>query len=1122
MFCLGTAHALVAGSIFSEHAQVELFRTGEFISPAVIAPTGNGVRTEDGCACASGPNGLFADDIAPTPPRSLGEAKQPARHHTVSVADDMLSVAEMASVHRLVRSSPFRDALWFTQQLMPDSPAGNICRCFRITGQLDVVALRSAWRTVLRHNESMLTIRTESDGWPRAGVSDRDYDDLSVVDVGAVPVRDRRRRVAKLCADQAALPFDLTSGAPVRLTLVRLTATEHVLLLVVHRVAADERSALVLLGQLSDQYTVPHRLPEAPHAVPAEVTDDDLAWWRDTLTPLPGRLGLPTDFDRPTGHAVPAGVVLHFDWGADLANAVAELGAATGTNPIGVLFAAYLVLLARYAGEDRICVGVPASVLPAVGTAVGPWENLLAIPADSPAGQTFRELLVASYAHAVKALRRRHVPFADVVAALGGVRDPRRNPLCDNLFRYEDEAVSFGLTGVLVEPEFVHHGGADADLALHVTGMRPSVAGRLVYRSDLFESETAGTILGQLHTLLAAAVAEPDRVVAELPLDPPERTAAAVRAADRTGLADDFAHTVPELVARWADTDAAALHADGDTVSYRELHRRGRSIGAGLRRLGVGPGVPVAVRMPSGTAQLTVLLGVLASGGQLLWLGTGDVGERGRAVLSDLRPAYLIVTGDQLTDDLSQWYRDHGQVVDASMLAHDGTHPAIDPATTAYVAYTSGSTGRPKGIPQTHGALAQFVDWMGGEFGFGPGARVAQWVAPEHDPAIAEVFATLVSGGTLCPVPPRVRINPEKFVEWLAAERITALQTVPSFARELLKVITARPPAAPAVVLDRLLLMGEALPGDLVNGLRAALPGATLVNLYGPTETIAATWHEITTHVTGPVPIGRTIPGRQVLVLDDEDRPCPTGVTGNIVIRSRAVTTGYLGGVRSDAFRPVHGMTAYRTGDLARTRPDGSLVFAGRKDFQVKVAGNRVELTDVEAALAGHESVLECAVVPLTDQAGLVTHLVAHVVPQPGSDGGPAIWRAQLRRRFGNAVLPPLFRVAGERLPRTVGGKVDRRRLPAVTSTAEGRAPASATEVWLAALWAELLGVPPAHVDENFFAAGGHSLLLLRLASRIRTRFRVDVLLWEIYAGPTVASLSAHIDAMRTPTEAVI
>lgn len=1029
-------------------------------------------------------------------------------------------MAEKASVHRLAGFSPFRDALWFTNELVPDSPAGNICRCFRITGPLDVATLRSAWRTVLRHNESLRTTIAETDGRLRARVTDRDYDALSVVDLGAVPAQDRPRRVAKLCADQAATPFPLVTGVPVRLMLVRLTATEHVLLLVAHRVAADERSVNVLLGQLSDQYTVPNVRMAETHVRPARVTDDDLAWWRDTLTPLPARLNLPTDIDRPTGRAVPRGGVLTFDWGADLGAAIAELGAATDTNPIAVLFAAYQALLARYGGEDRICVGVPVSVLPAVSPAVGSWENLLAIPADFPAGQTFRELLAATFARAAGALRHRHVPFADVVAAAGGDRDPRRNPLCDTLFRY-DAAASFELADTVVEPEFVHNGGADADLALHVTGVRPGVTGRLVYRADLFEPETARTVLGQLHTLLTAAVADPDRPVAELPLDPPERIAAATRAADRIGWADDFARTVPELVARWADADAPALVADGEAVSYRELHRRGRLIGAALRRLGVGPDVPVAVRMPSGTAQLTILLGVLASGGQLLWLGAGDVGERGRAVLSDLKPAYLIATGDQLTDDLSQWYRGHGRVVDASVLAHDGTPPAIHPATTAYVAYTSGSTGKPKGIPQTHGALAQFVDWMGAELGFGPGARVAQWVAPEHDPAIAEVFATLVSGGALYPVPPRIRINPEKFVEWLAAERITVLQTVPSFARELLKVITNRPPAAPPVVLNRLLLMGEALPGDLVNGLRAALPGTTLVNLYGPTETIAATWHEITAHVTGPVPIGRTIPGRQVLVLDDDDRPCPTGVTGNIVIRSRAVTTGYLGGVHSAAFRPLNDVPAYWTGDLARTRPDGGLVFAGRKDFQVKVAGNRVELTDVEAALAAHESVLECAVVPLTDRAGLVTHLVAHVVPQPDTDAGPAVWRAQLRRRFGNALLPPLFRVTAQRLPRTVGGKVDRRRLPAVTSTVDGRAPETATEIRLAAIWAELLGAPPAHVDENFFAAGGHSLQLPVLAGRIRARFGVDVPLWEIYAGPSLAGLSAHIDAVRTPTEAV-
>jgi len=498
---------------------------------------------------------------------------------------------------------------------------------------------------------------------------------------------------------------------------------------------------------------------------------------------------------------------------------------------------------------------------------------------------------------------------------------------------------------------------------------------------------------------------------------------------------------VPELVrghARWRP-DAVAVSGAGESVTYRQLHERAASIAAAL---GDVHGAAVAVRMPSGPRQLAALLAVLNAGAHLLWLGVGDAGERGRSVLADLRPACLLLEGDPAADELAQWYRTElgGRVVAFGPVSGDvcySTHRHSRAASAAYVAYTSGSTGRPKGIAQTHAALAQFVTWLGAEFDMGPGSRVAQWVAPEHDPALCEVFATLASGGTLCPVPARIRVNPDKLVDWLAEERITLLQTVPSFARELLKAIRRRGAGGRLASLRHLLLMGEALPGELANGLRAALPAVRLVNLYGPTETIAATWHEVTDDVHGTVPIGRSIPGRQVLVLDEEDRPCPPGVTGEIVIRSRYVADGYLG-VRGLAFRPLRAAGAagrtYRTGDLARRREDGLLEFRGRKDLQVKLAGNRVELTDIEAALAAHDSVLECAVVALTDQDGFVTHLVVYVVPHRTPAGEPVAsadaWRTQLRERFGRSAVPALFETMDGRLPRNVAGKVDRRRLP--------------------------------------------------------------------------------------------
>jgi amino acid adenylation domain-containing protein len=482
-----------------------------------------------------------------------------------------------------------------------------------------------------------------------------------------------------------------------------------------------------------------------------------------------------------------------------------------------------------------------------------------------------------------------------------------------------------------------------------------------------------------------------------------------------------------------AAPEATAVSWGAGSVTALDLDRRAAGVAAALRGLA---GRPVAVRVPTGPDRYAALLGVLHAGAHLVWSGTGAAGERGRAILDGVRPAAVLTGG---TDDaLSAWYAERTGVPVLDVTALPDAEPAepaepadhaVPPDAWAYIAHTSGSTGRPKGVPQTHAALAQFSVWFATEFKLAPGVRVAQWVAPEHDPALCETFATLVAGAQLCPVPEAIRAHPGRLLDWLAAERIDVLQIVPSFARELLRE-AARRPRTP-LTLRRLLLMGEAVPEELVRGLHAAAPGLEVANLYGPTETVAATCHRIPRPSHGPVPIGRPIPGRDVLVLDESDRECPPGAVGELVIRSPYVTPGYLGGDGDHpAFRAVPGRGAgpwYRTGDLGRRRPDGLLEFHGRRDQQVKIQGHRLELAEVEAALLGDASVAECAVLAASGADGIVNRLVAYVVPR--HDSRPARWRARVRQRFGDVLVPMTFRIVPDALPRNETGKVDARRL---------------------------------------------------------------------------------------------
>lgn len=483
------------------------------------------------------------------------------------------------------------------------------------------------------------------------------------------------------------------------------------------------------------------------------------------------------------------------------------------------------------------------------------------------------------------------------------------------------------------------------------------------------------------------------------------------------------AATVAELVHRVAGRtpDAVAVHTADASVTYRELISRAASVTAELLDAGVRRGDAVAVRMTPGAAHAATLLGVWGAGAYLVCRPAGDLGERDRAALEALNPSCVLTDGA-------------GDRTNASFVQPRRTNDALVRTTRgerAYVAHTSGSTGAPKAIPMTHGALAQLVTWMAAELRVGPGVRFAQWAAPAYDASLVETFAPLVVGATLCPAPSKHRPNPDKIARWLADERVHVFQTVPSFARAVVKAI--RRENLHLNALHAVLLAGEPLPAELATDIRLALPGARLLNLYGPTESILATWHEVDGAVSGRVPIGQAIPGRRVLVLDEHDEPCPPGVTGEIVIGSPYVTPGYLGDADRAPFQPpdglehLPGLRWYRTGDRGVRRRDGVLEFGGRADAQVKLAGQRLELTEVESALAADDSVAECAVVAETSADGLVARLHAYVVTSR-PEVHAADLRALLRRRFGRTLLPVTFTTVAA-LPRNVGGKVDRRAL---------------------------------------------------------------------------------------------
>ncbi|MFF8867321.1 AMP-binding protein [Streptomyces sp. NPDC015139] len=845
----------------------------------------------------------------------------------------------------------------------------QVIRAYAVTGELDVPALRAAW------HEAAARYRVPEG-------SARWFTDLGdLADAGPWEAAER------LWADPEFLVFPAGSGPAALLAVARPAAGGHLLLLAVNRAfAAGGHRMATLVDALGAAYRAATGAADDPATAP-------------------------------------------FDFGTSAAAALRELADRTGSAPTDVLLAAFACLVGRQLGTARPVFAVRT-----------PDGDRTTRTVDLSGTPTFHELVRRAAAQPAKDQEGR----ADAAFAVEGADEP-----------------VLRLPGARVRR--LRAGGAlpaEADPVLTVRTGGPALTGLLEHRPAPFDAAAAAGLRAQLRTLLDAALHDPSAPAGSLPLETEEEVRAAVRAADLTdsgGPAGPPVHERVRAVAR-AFPDTPALHGPGGSVTYRELADRAARVTDALRALGAGEGSPVALRLPNGPGQAAVLLGILGAGAHAVGLAPHDSGERVKAVLAGLRPRCLVVTEEQATAPLATWFRaERGGTVlslpgllagrpaavgapggagGPSPSSPDTSRAADEAGRWAYVTYTSGSTGTPKGIPQTHRTFAQLVDWFTGEFGIGPGSRVAQWAQPGYDAGLVEAFAALSTGATLCTVPERIRAHPEKLAAWLESERITHFQTVPGFARELAAALRSSGARLPE--LRCFLLAGELLRGELAGALRAAAPGARVVNLYGATETVLATWHEAGPGTgDGAVPIGRPIPGRQVLVLDAHDRPCPAGVTGRIVVCGPFVTPGYLGpGLTDDAFRAVAGSAGpdiarsgcYRSGDLGRRRFDGLLEFRGRADARVKIHGTRLELTDVEAALAADPSVLSSAVVARTRADGLVDGLVAYVVPREEPAGTPAVWRATLRRWFGPG-LPAVSFVTLPRLPHNPGGKVDRRAL---------------------------------------------------------------------------------------------
>ncbi|MEJ3749165.1 amino acid adenylation domain-containing protein [Actinomycetes bacterium KLBMP 9797] len=575
--------------------------------------------------------------------------------------------------------------------------------------------------------------------------------------------------------------------------------------------------------------------------------------------------------------------------------------------------------------------------------------------------------------------------------------------------------------------------------------------------------------------------------------------------------------TIPgAILARAQSTPAAiAVRQWSAELTYRELVSRATALATELRGRGAGPGTLVGLCARREPATVAALLGIWFAGAAYVPVDLGNPRSRARRILDDAGAG--LVVADAAGRAL---FGDDG---DLRYVAPPGpgtgagpVPPRLpDPDDLAYVMYTSGSTGRPKGVLTTHRNIAAWVAGCPGWLpGIGPEMRALAMHSLAFDASCYDLFVPLTAGGAVQLAGEEDRADPARLQRFLAAHRVTWAASPPAVATLL------EPAALPH--LEVLIVGGEVVPPELV-GQWTARGRCRFFHAYGPTEaTVVQVATELRGHWTGPLPLGAALPGHRLYIVDEQDGEGELGIAGP------GVALGYLNRPELTAERfvpepdPAHpDGRMYRTGDLVRRLPDGGLVFVGRRDGQVQVRGQRVELGEVEAALRAHPRVRQAAVVATAPQPA--TELIGYLVPAGGDTElpEPADLRAFLATRLPAAMIPRTLEWRTT-LPLTTSGKVDH------TALMQGRAPSHrfthrkgpfpTTDV--AALWERVLGVAAAP-DADFFAAGGHSLDAMRLIAAIRAELGRDVGVADLFAARTLAALAERVaaaPALAAPT----
>jgi amino acid adenylation domain-containing protein len=1034
--------------------------------------------------------------------------------------------------------------LWFVEQMQEVGATYNEFFALKIQGYLNVSIMEEVVTEIIRRHEVLRTNFVIKDTFPVQVIAPHTEISIPVVDLQLLSKDEQLIQVQKLIRQEQTQTFNLCDDFLVRITLLKLAEDSYVLLLNMHHIVSDGWSVGIFVREFTALYQAfaqgkSSPLPELSvqyadfacwqrELLNGDTFKTQLEYWQKQLAGAPPLLELPTDRVRsPKQTFSGSSVRMHLD--SHLTHQLKLLSQQSGATLYMTLLGAFLILLSRYSNQEDIVVGSPIANRnrSEIESLIGFFINNLALRVNLEGNPTFTELLQRVRKVTLDAYAHQDLPFEQLVEKLQPERSLSYSPLFQIVFALQNTPLEeLELPGLTLTPMEVERIVSKNDLILLVEEHNSELIALWDYNTDLFDAQTITRMAEHFQTLLTAIVANPQQTVGELPL---------LTATERHQLLVEWNNTqfdypqdkcIHELFTAQVEKtpDAIAVVFQDQHLTYQQLNHHANQLANYLQSLGIGAEVPVGICVERSLEMAIGLLGILKAGAAYIPLSPNYPFERLSFILEDVQPP-VILTQEHLLDKLpSSW----SQVIcldseweDIAGFGEENPANKATPENLAYVIYTSGSTGKPKGVLVPHQGLCNLVQAQIQRFDVNPDSRVLQFAAFSFDASVSEVFMALCSGASLYLDTSEKLLPSSSLIELIQDKQITHITLPPS---ALAVLPTADLP------IKSLIVAGEACGSDLVAQWSS---NRRFFNAYGPSEcTVCATIAECTDSSKKP-PIGRPISNTQVYILDKHLQPVPIGVTGEIYIGGVGVARGYLNRPDLTAQKFIANpfisdelARLYKTGDFGRYLADGNIQFLGRIDHQVKIRGFRIEPDEIQAVLLQHPDIEDVVVVAREDNS-LQQRLVAYVVEQ--QQNSPQAYKNYLRELLPDYMIPSEF-VLLESLPLSPNGKVDRHALPApeqtrLKSESNFVLPRDTLELQLAEIWEEVLEVRPMGIKDNFFDNGGHSLLAIRLMSKIEKAFGKNLPLTTLFSCPTVEQLASILrlddSSSRSPLVAI-